>query len=197
MLVCWFSYSVGVGMFRALWQDSYWWRRKRASVPQPVVKTRQQFAKVVTFSPAEIKKAVSEVEGFNAKFAVLITRGVGTMACAYLFALIAFVSLPAILIQANVLTQSDVPKFFTKPGLILIVAWIAQTFLQLVLLSIILVGQRVQSAASDARAEKEFTDTEAVLDALNLKTEGGLTAVLEAVEGKRTSGMGGPASAER
>ena len=56
-------------------------------MPQPIVKTRQQFPKVVTFSPAEIKKAVSEVEGFNAKFAVLITRGVGTMACAYLFAL--------------------------------------------------------------------------------------------------------------
>jgi hypothetical protein len=61
--------------------------------------------------------------------------------------------------------------------------------LQLVLLSIILVGQRVQSAASDERAEKEFTDTEAVLDALNLKTAGGLTTILEAVEGKRTSGL--------
>jgi hypothetical protein len=155
-------------------------------VPQPVVKTRQQFPKVVTFSPAEIKRAVSEVEGFNAKFAVLITRGVGTMACAYLFALLAFVSLPAILIQAGVLAKGDVPTFLTKPGLILIVSWIAQTFLQLVLLSIILVGQRVQSAASDERAEKEFADTEAVLDALNLKTAGGLTTILQAVERKGT-----------
>jgi hypothetical protein len=160
-------------------------------VPQPVVKTRQQFPKVVSFSPAEIKKAVSEVEGFNAKFAVLITRGVGTMACAYLFALLAFVSLPAILIEAGVLAKGDVPAFLTKPGLILIVSWIAQTFLQLVLLSIILVGQRVQSAASDERAEKEFTDTEAVLDALNLKTAGGLTTILEAVERKSTDGRSG------
>ncbi len=158
---------------------------------KPVVKTREQFPKVVTFSPAEIKRAVSEVEGFNAKFAVLITRGVGTMACAYLFALLAFVSLPAILIQAGVLTASEVPKFLTKPGLILIVSWIAQTFLQLVLLSIILVGQRVQSAASDERAEEEFKDTQAVLDALNLSTQGGLTTILEAVEGKGRSGPGG------
>ncbi len=157
-------------------------------MPQPAVKTRQQFSKVVRFSPAEIKEAISEVEGFNAKFAVLITRGVGTMACAYLFALLALVSLPAILIQAGALTKSDVPTFLTKPGLILIVAWIAQTFLQLVLLSIILVGQRVQSAASDQRADKEFTDTEAVLDALNLETQGGLTTILEAVEGKRPAG---------
>jgi hypothetical protein len=156
-------------------------------VSPPIAKTREQFPKVVRFSPAEIKQAVSDVEGFNAKFAVLITRGVGTMACAYLFALLAFVSLPAILIQAGVLSKSDAPTFLTKPGLILIVAWVAQTFLQLVLLSIILVGQRVQSAASDERAEKEFKDTEAVLDALNLQTQGGLTTILEAVEGKRTS----------
>lgn len=166
-------------------------KTKWGTVPSPVAKTRQQFPKVVKFSPAEIRRAVGDVEGFNAKFAVLITRGVGTMACAYLFALLAFVSLPAILIEAGVLTNGDVPKFLTKPGLILIVSWIAQTFLQLVLLSIILVGQRVQSAASDERAEKEFTDTEAVLDALNLETEGGLKTILEAVEGKRAAGPSG------
>jgi hypothetical protein len=148
----------------------------------PPVRVLDQVPKVVRFSPRELRKAIGDVEGFNAKFAVLVTRGVGTMACAYLFALLAFVSLPAILIEAEVLHKSDVPAFFTKTGLILIVSWIAQTFLQLVLLSIILVGQRVQSATSDARAEREFTDTEAVLDALNLETQGGLTEVLEAVK---------------
>jgi hypothetical protein len=40
---------------------------------------------------------------------------------------------------------------------------IAQTFLQLVLLSIIIVGQNVQAAASDARAENTYQDAEAVL----------------------------------
>jgi hypothetical protein len=144
----------------------------------------------VRFSPRQIRRRVREVEGFNAKLAVIITSGVGTMACAYLFALLAFVSLPAILIEANVLKQSDVPVFFTKPGLILIVSWIAQTFLQLVLLSIILVGQRVQSAASDARSLKEFQDTQVILDRLDTKTRGGLTDVLDAIralEQKRTA----------
>jgi hypothetical protein len=146
------------------------------------MRVRGHFTDVVGFNPRQIKKAVGEVEGFNAKFAVIITSGVGTMACAYLFAVLAFVSLPAILIQANVLKKSDVPVFFTKPGLILIVSWIAQTFLQLVLLSIILVGQRVQSAASDARALKEFEDTEVILDRLDTKTQGGLTDVLNAIK---------------
>jgi len=114
--------------------------------------TRHHLSSVVRFNPTQIRAAMKEVEGFNAKLAVVITGGVGTMACAYLFCVIALVSLPAILIEAGVLTKSDVPTFFTKPGLILIVAWIAQTFIQLVLLSIIMVGQRVQSSASDARA---------------------------------------------
>jgi hypothetical protein len=148
---------------------------------QPV-RNRNHVSDVVRFSPREIKRTVGDVEGFNAKFAVIITSGVGTMACAYLFGLIALVSLPAILIQANVLKSSEVPTFFTKPGLILIVAWIAQTFLQLVLLSIILVGQRVQSAASDARSAKEYQDTEVILDRLDTKTQGGLTEVLDAVK---------------
>ena len=117
---------------------------------------------------------MSEVDGFNAKFAVLVTRLVGSMWCAYLFTLIALVSLPAILIDANVLTKHDVPHFLASPGLILIVAWIAQTFIQLVLLSVIMVGQSVQSAASDARSEQTYEDTVKILDALNVKTEGGI-----------------------
>jgi hypothetical protein len=153
-------------------------------------RARNHLNDVVRFSPRQIKRRVGEVEGFNAKLAVIITSGVGTMACAYLFALLAFVSLPAILIEANVLKQRDVPVFFTKPGLILIVSWIAQTFLQLVLLSIILVGQRVQSAASDARSLKEFEDTQVILDRLDTSTRGGLTDVLDAVKAvgeKRTA----------
>jgi hypothetical protein len=146
------------------------------------VKTRVHLTDVVRFSPRQINKRVKEVEGFNAKLAVIITSGVGTMACAYLFTVIALISLPAILIQANVLTKKDVPTFFTKPGLILLVSWVAQTFLQLVLLSIILVGQRVQSAASDARAIKEFEDTQIILDRLDTKTQGGLTEVLDAIK---------------
>jgi hypothetical protein len=155
---------------------------------QPV-KARNHVADVVRFNPTQIRRAVGEVEGFNAKFAVIITSGVGTMACAYLFAILALISLPAILIQANVLKNSDVPKFFTKPGLILIVAWIAQTFLQLVLLSIILVGQRVQSAASDARASKEFENTEVILDRLDTRTQGGLADVIAAIKGLEEKGV--------
>src|SRR5947209_17193237 len=130
------------------------------------VKVREQLPRVVRFDRRELKKALGDVEGFNAKLALVITRSVGTMACAYVFAAIALISLPAAINSGQV---------------IVIVAWIAQTFLQLVLLSIIMVGQSVQSAASDARAAKEFADTETILDRLDVHTAGGIKDVLDAI----------------
>jgi uncharacterized membrane protein len=47
---------------------------------------------------------------------------------------------------------------------VLIVAWIAQTFLQLVLLPIIIVGQNIQAAAAEKRAVMTYEDAAAVLD---------------------------------
>jgi len=90
-----------------------------------------------------VHKAVhgdSTMGRINTRIAVGITKIVGSMWCAYAFGLLALVSLPAAL-------SSHSP--------IIIVAWIAQTFLQLVLLPIIIVGQNVQAAASDARAESD------------------------------------------
>jgi hypothetical protein len=130
------------------------------------LKAGEQLPRVVRFDLKEIRAAVGQVEGFNAKLALAITRSVGTMACAYVFAVIALISLPAAINSGQV---------------IVIVAWIAQTFLQLVLLSIIMVGQSVQSAASDARAAKEFADTEAILDRLDTHTAGGIKDVLDAI----------------
>jgi len=89
----------------------------------------------------------SKVARFNAWLAIKITTGVGTMWCAYVFALLALVGLPAAL----------------KPGGEGIIAWIAQTFLQLVLLSIIIVGQNISGVASDKRAEDTYNDADAIL----------------------------------
>jgi hypothetical protein len=132
------------------------------------VDRHQLLARVSRFNAADIKKTMGEVEGFNAKLAVLITGGVGTMACAYLFALITLARLPSA-IEGGLTGANGV------------IVWFAQTFLQLVLLSIILVGQRVQSAASDGRAQKEFADTETILDRLDTKTTGGIRDVLDAI----------------
>jgi hypothetical protein len=73
------------------------------------------------------------------KAGVTITTVVGTMWCAVAFALLATVSLP------NAIHSGDP---------IIIVAWIAQTFLQLILLPIIMVGQNVQGAKTEKRDQE-------------------------------------------
>jgi hypothetical protein len=49
-------------------------------------------------------------------------------------------------------------------------------------LSIIMVGQRVQRATSDARAEHGFEDTAEIPDRLDPKTAGGRANVMAAIE---------------
>src|SRR6202789_1242708 len=90
------------------------------------------------------------VTRFNTRVALLVTRVVGSMWCAYAFALFDLISLPDAI----------------RAGTAAIVSWVAQTFLQLVLLSVIMVGQNVQAAAADKRAEATYDDASAALHEL-------------------------------
>jgi hypothetical protein len=83
----------------------------------------------------------------NTYLAVKITQIVGSMWCAYVFVLLTLISLPAAIASHNT---------------IVIVSWIAQTFLQLVLLPIIIVGQNVQATASDERAKHDHDTLNAI-----------------------------------
>jgi hypothetical protein len=99
--------------------------------------------KVVDQLPAGTKPA-----RFNAWLAVKVTTGAGIMWCAYAFTALALVSLPSAIASHNAVT---------------LVSWISQTFLQLVLLSVIIVGQNVLAAAADKRSEATYNDADAVL----------------------------------
>ena len=89
-----------------------------------------------------------EKVGFNGKVATLITSAVGTMYCAYLFALIAFVALP----------QAIAAHSYT-----VLINWLSSNFLQLILLPIIIVGQMIAARASDKQALQTYKDAEALL----------------------------------
>ncbi len=114
---------------------------------------------------AEIRAAETGVTKVNRKIGVAITGAVATMWCAYIFAALALISLPAA-IQASFFTGGFRP--------LPIVTWTAQTFLQLVLLSVILFGQNLQSEKGDARAEATFRNTKAA--------EERLTEILHGIE---------------
>ncbi len=83
------------------------------------------------------------------KAAIFITNIVGTMWCAIAFTILALISLPEAIHGGTSTT----------------ISWIAQTFLQLVLLSIIMVGQNLQSRHSELRADADYeTNVEAKKD---------------------------------
>jgi hypothetical protein len=112
--------------------------------PHPHVAHRQAHGPIKVAAQLSRSNAAAR---FNTWFALIVTKAVGSMWCAYLFALMCFISLPDAI----------------RGGTATLISWIAQTFLQLVLLSVIMVGQNVQSDAADKRSEATYMDTEAML----------------------------------
>ena len=102
--------------------------------------------------PPKVADARAQVHGqsragkINAAIGLRITLVVGTMWCAYVFTCIAFVSLPE-----NIHSTQ------------LFILWLSSSFLQLALLPIIIVGQNIQAAAADNRAQATYDDASAVL----------------------------------
>ena len=135
-----------------------------SQIPMPI-KAHHLISKAISIRG--LRGDVQKANGVNAKIAVFLTNIVGSMWCAYVFAVIALLGLgPAL-----------------KPGGEGIIAWIAQTFLQLVLLSVIMVGQNVQSEASDLRSEHTYDDTVQILDRLDIHTQGGLKDLADRIDG--------------
>jgi len=107
------------------------------NAPDAYLELRKEFLR-----PLEIRE-----NRFNEWLAIRITKVVGTMWCAYAFAALALISLPAAI----------------RGGTATLISWIAQTFLQLVLLSIIMVGQNIAAKKSDRQLEQTYRDSEQLL----------------------------------
>jgi hypothetical protein len=113
-------------------------------IPHPHVHARTAAGPVRVADQHPTGNAVARI---NTRVALWVTRVVGSMWCAYAFGIMDLFSLPDAI----------------RGGAATLIAWIAQTFLQLVLLSIIMVGQNVQADAADKRAEATYHDVSVVL----------------------------------
>ncbi|HTW07197.1 MAG TPA: hypothetical protein VME46_06795 [Acidimicrobiales bacterium] len=113
---------------------------------------------------------------FNKHFALLITNNVGTMTCFWIFCVVALVALPAVLVESNIVHGIGI---IGSTGFAYMVAWLAQSFIQLVLLPALMVGQNLQNIAADARSAKTFDDVERIIDLLDAHTQGGIKEILE------------------
>lgn len=134
----------------------------------------------LALSVAGLRKDIARAQGFNAKLAVLITGWVSTMWCAYIFALISFLSLPAILTQAFHLHVF--PDWIISASLIALVAWVSSYFLQLVLLSVVSVQSAVEGVKA-AVGQKHVSDqVDIAVDRLDTDTKGGLQSVMDRID---------------
>ena len=105
--------------------------------PHPHTKSRKQ-----------AHQRPSQEKNLNQKLGLWVIKHVGSMWAAYLFAALALISLPATLATGEVRV---------------IVDWVAHTFLQLVLVSAVLVGQNLMNQEAENRAEATFKDATAIL----------------------------------
>lgn len=118
-------------------------------------------------------RTTDEHVGLNGRIALALTTAVGTMWCAYAFALLALLVLPEAV----------------GGGLLPLVQWISQTFIQLVMLSVIMVGQNILARASDKRAAMTYEDAEAAfhesrqIQAHLAAQDAAINEILERIEG--------------
>ena len=130
-------------------------------------------------------KMDTSAQRFNAAVGLRITVLVGTMWAAYVFAAVALISLPD-----NIHSTQ------------LLILWISSSFLQLVLLPIIIVGQNIQARGrtpgpprrSRTSRTRRQRDRVRALDLLDVHTAGGLhdavQLIIQAVDARGTPGAG-------
>lgn len=128
-------------------------------------------------SPREIRSAVGGVKGFNRKTAIAVPAVLGSMPFFWFTVMLALTSLPAVLatfdtevLKGQLGVAGLFPSVILKVSLIGLVAWLAQTFIQLVALPIL----QVSGNAVQEQAEAHVA---VVLDRLNEETAGGLGAI--------------------
>ena len=100
-------------------------------------------------NPPKLSHPRAKKLSINQRVGLAITKRVGSMWAAYVFIGLSLVSLPAAIATGDT---------------VVIVAWIAQTFLQLVLLPVIMVGQNLQAHESEKRAIATYDDAGAILE---------------------------------
>ncbi len=141
----------------------------------PLIHHRQHHVlREARLSPGEIRVAATAVKGFNAKTAVIVPAVLGSMPFFWLCVVLSLLSLPEVttvfdteVLKGALGLSHFFPAVVLKVSLVGLVAWLAQTFIQLVALPIL----QVSSNATQAQLEGHVA---VILDRLDEETAGGL-----------------------
>jgi hypothetical protein len=154
----------------------------------------------------DVRQIAAGYKGFNAKTAIIVPAILGSMPMFWFSIALALCSLPAVTAAFDHEVLKDAlglmaffPSVIQKVSLIALVAWVAQTFIQLVALPVLQVSNNAQMAQQEEHAATILRGVERAENLLDLHTAGGLRALqdhlderLDALAGKTGPGPAGP-----
>lgn len=121
----------------------------------------------------DVRQRMRDEGGLNTAIAVFLTKHVGTMQVAYVFGLLAIVGLFGII--------GILPSVANT-----LVSWISQSFIQLVMLPVIMVGQAVLGKHQEMVSERSYEDIEKIMSHLDAQDEK-IFEILQRMERKRVT----------
>jgi hypothetical protein len=153
-------------------------------------------AKASSLGLGDAHKLSQDVSGINAKTAIIVPAILGSMPFFWFANVLAFCSLPAVLtgfdnevLKHALGLESFFPHVILKAAMIALIAWIAQTYIQLVALPVLQVSNNAQMTLAEEHTKTLLDDgsvtrehTEAILDWMNLETKGGAQLILARID---------------
>jgi hypothetical protein len=133
----------------------------------------------------EARSLAGDCSGINRKTAIIVPAVLGSMPFFWFTIVLACLSLPAVVegFCTEVLKTGQIfPSTITKAALIALIAWIAQTFIQLVALPVLQVSNNAQMAQQEEHTGAILKGVNLAADRLDVSTEGGLKTVVDEVK---------------
>jgi hypothetical protein len=146
----------------------------------------EHLANASSLALRETRALAADVQGINRKTAIVVPAILGSMPFFWFAVVLSLCSLPAVLaafdtevLKSAIGLSGFFPKVIIKVSLIALVAWVAQTFIQLVALPVLQVSNNAQMASAEEH-------TAVILDRLDTDTAGGITTLLSAIDELRS-----------
>jgi hypothetical protein len=161
------------------------------AVPRKFTPRQGHLAAESAIALREVRRIAGGVKGFNAKTAIVVPSILGSMPFFWFAIMLTLCSLPAVLAAFDHEVLKDAiglmgffPSVIQKVSLIALVAWVAQTFIQLVALPVLQVSNNAQMDQQEEHAANIRRGVERAEDLLNLETAGGLRALQEHLDAR-------------
>jgi hypothetical protein len=174
------------------------------TAPRKMTSRQDHLAAEAAIALGPLREVATGITGFNKKTAVVVPAILGSMPFFWFAVVLTLCSLPAVtaafdheVLKDAIGLSAFFPSVIQKVSLIALVAWVAQTFIQLVALPVLQVSNNAQMAQTEEHAATILRGVERAEDLLDVHTEGGLRALQDHIDRRldALAGKAGPGTA--